>query len=117
MKIVFIDLSCAEGGSWVTETVYNLDGSVRSTLAAGRWSTCSVFNKNTVQRVSQLHGWQVRRRPVGFRPRFEARRSRASQLNERWATDLCPVWVGRAVWVMLAPVIDYFSRELLGGYL
>jgi putative transposase len=26
------------------------------------------FNKNTVQRVFQLMGWQVRKRPVGFRP-------------------------------------------------
>ncbi|WP_229038544.1 hypothetical protein [Salmonella enterica] len=26
------------------------------------------FNKNTVQRIFQLKGWQVRKRPVGFRP-------------------------------------------------
>ena len=30
------------------------------------------FNKNTVQRIFQLKGWQVRKRPVGFRPRIEA---------------------------------------------
>ena len=30
------------------------------------------MNKNTVQRVFQLRGWQVRKRPVGFRPRIEA---------------------------------------------
>ena len=48
------------------------------------------FNKNTVQRVFQLRGWQVRKRPVGFRLRIEARRPRASQPNERWAT-LAPV--------------------------
>jgi len=30
------------------------------------------FNKNTVQRVFQLMGWQVRKRPVGFRPRIQA---------------------------------------------
>lgn len=28
------------------------------------------FNKNTVQRVFQLKGWQVRKRAVGMRPRF-----------------------------------------------
>ena len=26
------------------------------------------FNKNTVQRIFQLKGWQVRKRPVGFAP-------------------------------------------------
>ncbi|ARE40554.1 Mobile element protein [Rhodovulum sp. P5] len=30
------------------------------------------FNKNTVQRVFQIKGWQVRKRPVGARPRIEA---------------------------------------------
>lgn len=43
------------------------------------------FNKNTVQRVVQLRGWQVLKPPVGFRPRIVARRSRASQQYERWA--------------------------------
>lgn len=53
------------------------------------------FNKNTVQRIFQLKGWQVRKRPVGFRPRIKARVSVAAQPNERWATDLCP-YLGRA---------------------
>ena len=30
------------------------------------------FNKNAVQRVFQLKGWQVRKRPVGFRSRVQA---------------------------------------------
>ena len=30
------------------------------------------MNKNTVQRVFQLKGWQVRKRTVGFRPRIQA---------------------------------------------
>src|SRR5690625_1768827 len=30
------------------------------------------FNKNTVQRIFQLKGWQVRKRSIGFRPRVEA---------------------------------------------
>lgn len=28
------------------------------------------FNKNTVQRFFQIKGWQVRKRPIGFRPRI-----------------------------------------------
>ncbi|MCC5969095.1 MAG: hypothetical protein JJU15_04040 [Pararhodobacter sp.] len=30
------------------------------------------FNKNTVQRIFQIKGWQVCKRPVGMRPRIEA---------------------------------------------
>ncbi len=30
------------------------------------------FNKDTVQRVFQIKGWQVRKRPIGMRPRIEA---------------------------------------------
>jgi hypothetical protein len=47
------------------------------------------FNKNTVQRVFQLRGWQVKKRPVGFRPRIQAMPSVATAPDERWATDLC----------------------------
>ena len=64
------------------------------------------FNKNTVQRIFQLKGWQVRKRSVGFRPRVEVSLSRAASLNERWATDLCRVWTGRDGWASLALVIE-----------
>lgn len=30
------------------------------------------MNKNTVQRIFQLKGWQVRKRPLGHRPRIQA---------------------------------------------
>jgi putative transposase len=30
------------------------------------------FNKNTVQRIFQIRGWQIKKRPVGFRPKVEA---------------------------------------------
>ena len=75
------------------------------------------FNKNTVQRVFQLKGWQVKKRPVGFRPRVEAKPSRAEKPNTRWATDLCRVWTGRDGWATLALVIDCHTRELLGWHL
>ncbi len=75
------------------------------------------FNKNTVQRIFQLKGWQVRKRPVGFRPRVEAKISKAHKPNERWATDLCRVWAGRDGWSTLALVIDCHTRELLGWHL
>ena len=75
------------------------------------------FNKNTVQRIFQLKGWQVRKRPVGFRPRIEALPSVAKRPNERWATDMCRIWCGRDGWSTLALVIDCHSRELLGWHL
>lgn len=75
------------------------------------------FNKNTVQRIFQLKHWQVRKRPVGFRPRVQALPSVATVPNERWATDLCRVWSGRDGWAVLALVIDCCSRELLGWHL
>jgi putative transposase len=30
------------------------------------------MNKNTVQRIFQIRGWQVKKRLIGFRPRVEA---------------------------------------------
>ena len=75
------------------------------------------FNKNTVHRIFQLKHWQVRKRPVGFRPRVRSMPSFAATPNERWATDLCRVWSGRDGWATLALVIDCCTRELLGWHL
>jgi putative transposase len=75
------------------------------------------FNKNTVQRIFQLRGWQVKKRPIGFRPRVQALPSVATAPNQRWATDLCRVWGGRDGWLVLALVIDCHTRELLGWHL
>jgi putative transposase len=75
------------------------------------------FNKNTVQRIFQIKGWQVRKRPIGMRPRIEAVPSVAAAPNERWSTDLCRIWAGRDGWTTLALVIDCHTRELLGWHL
>ena len=75
------------------------------------------FNKNTVQRIFQLKGWQVRKRAIGHRPRIEALPSVATTPNERWATDLCRVWAGRDGWQTLALVVDCHTRALLGWQL
>lgn len=40
------------------------------------------LNKNTVQRIFQLKGWQVKKRSVGFRPRVQRRlQSRSGQMS------------------------------------
>ena len=75
------------------------------------------MNKNTVQRIFQLKGWQVRKRPIGRRPRIQALPSVAAAPNQRWATDLCRVWVGKDGWLSLALVIDCHTRQLLGWHL
>ncbi len=56
------------------------------------------FNKNTVQLIFQLKGWQVKKRPEGFRSRIQALLSVAQRPNERWATDLCRIWAGKDGW-------------------
>lgn len=75
------------------------------------------MNKNTVQRIFQLEGWQVKKRAVGNRPRIEAKVSAAEKPDERWATDLCRLWGGRDGWLVLALVIDCYTRQLLGWHL
>lgn len=75
------------------------------------------FNKNTVQRIFQIRGWQVRKRAIGRRPRIEALPSVAARPDERWSTDLARVWAGRDGWASLALVIDCHTRELLGWHL
>ena len=67
------------------------------------------FNKNTVQRIFQIRGWQVKKRPVGFRPRVQALPSVAGSPDQRWSTDLCRVWAGRDGWAVLALVIDCYT--------
>ena len=39
------------------------------------------LNKNTVQRINRIKGWQVRTRPIGFRPRARSMPSVASRPN------------------------------------
>ncbi len=41
------------------------------------------MNKNTVQQIFQLMGWQLRKRAVGCRPRFEALTSVSTAPHER----------------------------------
>lgn len=75
------------------------------------------MNKNTVQRIFQIKGWQVRKRAIGNRPRIEALPSVATAPDVRWATDLCRIWGGRDGWLTLALVIDCHTRQLLGWHL
>ncbi|SDI97802.1 DDE-type integrase/transposase/recombinase [Alloyangia pacifica] len=75
------------------------------------------FNKNTVQRIFQIKGSQVRKRTVGMRLRIQAVPSVAAAPNERWSTDLARLWTGKDGWAALALVIDCHTRELLGSHL
>jgi putative transposase len=72
------------------------------------------MNKKAVQRILQLKGWQVRKRPKGHRPRAKAMPSQTRTVNERWAIDMTRVWCGKDGWSTLAAVIDTCSREIVG---
>lgn len=75
------------------------------------------MNKNTVQRIFQLKGWQVRKRATGSRPRVQALPSVAMAPDQRWSTDLCRLWGGRDGWLTLALVMDCHTRQILGWHL
>ncbi len=98
------------------QLVQPINAMIEETLSFGYSTVAHLLgmNKNTVQRIFQLMCWQVSKRPVRFRPRFQAMPSVASQPDERWATDRCRVWAGRDQWAHFALVIDCQTRDLLG---
>ena len=53
------------------------------------------INKTMVQRIFQLKGWQLRKRPFALRLRIEAFASVATRPDERRATELRGVRAGR----------------------
>ncbi|MBY5970579.1 DDE-type integrase/transposase/recombinase [Halomonas denitrificans] len=71
-------------------------------------------NRKPIQRIFQLKGWQVRKRPQGFRLHARSLPSVASRPDERWATDLTHVWCGKDRRASLAVIIDCCTREILG---
>jgi len=75
------------------------------------------MNENTVQHIFQLKGWQVRKRPLGQRPRIEAKVSRAYRPDQHLDSDLYRVWGGKDGWLSLSLVIDCHIRQLLGRHL
>jgi putative transposase len=75
------------------------------------------FNQNTIQRIFQLKGRQVKNHPIGFRPPVKALPWVAQAPNECWAIDLCRIWAGHDQWTTLALVINCHTRALLGRHL
>ena len=70
-----------------------------------------VVNRKAVYRVFRIKGWFVHQRAVRPKPRVQARSSRASRSNERWATDVTHVPCGVDGWGHLTAVIDCHDRE------
>ena len=106
----------------VRQRVINHELAMRVKLALERFPTygyrrlaCVLGeNRKPIQRILQLKGWQVRKRPQGFRPRARSLPSVASRPDERWATDLTHVWCGKDRRASLAVIIDCCTREILG---
>ncbi|MGQ7247152.1 DDE-type integrase/transposase/recombinase [Halomonas sp. V046] len=105
--------------------VINADLAASVKLALERFPTYSYRrlacvlseNRKPIQRILQLKGWQVRKRPQGFRPRARSLPSVASRPDERWATDLTHVWCGEDRRASLVVIIDCCTREVLGWQL
>ena len=85
-----------------------------STYGYRRLANETGMNEKAVQRILQLKGWQVRKRPKGARPRAKAMPSVSISPNQRWAIDMTRVWCGSDGWTTLAAVIDTCSREIVG---
>tara|TARA_B100000929_G_C15274450_1_gene341309 strand:+ start:119 stop:475 length:357 start_codon:yes stop_codon:yes gene_type:complete len=71
-------------------------------------------NGKSIQRILQLKGWQVCKRPQGFRPGVRSLLSVASRPGERCAKDLTHIWCGKDQRSSLAVIIDCGTREILG---
>ena len=71
-------------------------------------------NKKAVYRVLKLKGWMVHQRVWTPRPRARGNASRADRSDERWATDLTHIPVGRDGWAHLAAVMDCHDRAVIG---
>lgn len=49
------------------------------------------MNKNTVQRIFKIRGWQVYKKTRGLRPRVKAFPSVTSKPDTRWSMDMARV--------------------------
>ena len=102
--------------------VINADLAASVKLALGRFTTYGCHrlacvlgeNRKPIQRILQLKGWQVRKRPQSFRPRARTLPSVALRTDERWAIDLTHVWCSRGRRTSLAVIIDCCTRKILG---
>jgi putative transposase len=72
------------------------------------------INRKKVQRIMQLNGWMVKKRPKGNRPRVQDSRSVSDRPNERWATDMTHFYCADEGWCHLVAVIDCWNREIVG---
>jgi putative transposase len=71
-------------------------------------------NRKAVYRVLVRKRWLVHQRHVRPRPRVQARRSRATRSDQRWALDVTHIDCGVDGWGHLAAVIDCHDREIVG---
>jgi putative transposase len=74
-----------------------------------------IVNRKKVARIMRQNGWTVKQRKAGKRPRVEVKASIADQPNQRWCTDLALVFCGaQDGWCSFVPVLDCYTREVLG---
>ncbi len=79
-----------------------------------RFRDGQIHNRKAVYRALRLKRWLVHQRTATPRPRVQARRSRTTQSNHRWAMDVTPIPCGQDGWGHLTAVIDCHDREIMG---
>lgn len=80
-------------------------------FGAGTVAVLLGVNKSIVQRIFQLNGWPVRKRPLGQGSRIEATVSRAE------GPDQCRMWDGKHEWLKSEMVVDCGTRQFSGWHL
>ena len=71
-------------------------------------------NKKKIYRIFKENRLFVCVRSTTPRPRVQAKKSVASESNERWALDITHIYCGKDGWGHLVGVIDCHDRELIG---
>jgi len=87
---------------------------LRMITARVRRASATPVNRKKVHRILKLHGWQIRQRQQGHRPRVQGWVSRARRPNERWAIDTTHLFCGQDGWCHLTALIDCCDRTIVG---
>lgn len=87
---------------------------VRRITAMIRRELNRAVNRKAVHRILKTNGWQVRKKPSGFKERAKGMRSKSAAVNERWAIDATTIFCGEDGWCPLIGIIDCCDRYIVG---
>jgi putative transposase len=73
----------------------NPDYGLRRLTVLVRRELRTAVNRKRIHRILRAHGWQIRQRPRGQRPRARGWVSRVARPHVRWAIDATHVFCGQ----------------------